>query len=187
MTGWDLPKSLPVGGQEWEIRSDYRAILDILGWFNSPEYDDDEKWMICLDILYESFADMPQELWQDAAKAASRFIDAGIHPEDKNSPRLMDWEKDAPIIVPAVNSIMGGEVRAIPYMHWWTFLGYYMSIRESLFSEVLSIRYKKSKGKKLEKYETEFYRENTSLVDGFQKRGRSEADKQALNKLLGRK
>ena len=40
-----------------------------------------------------------------------------------------------------------------------------MSIRESLFSEVVSIRQKKAKHKKLEKYEQEFYRENKSLID----------------------
>ena len=44
-----------------------------------------------------------------------------------------------------------------------------MEIGEGLFSSVISIRNKKAKGEKLEKYERTFYRENKKLVD-FEKR-----------------
>ena len=49
---WELPTSLDVGGVGFPIRTDYRAILDILSYYNSPDYDDDEKHLICLKILY---------------------------------------------------------------------------------------------------------------------------------------
>lgn len=62
MNAWELPQQLRVGEQEWKIRSDFRAVLDILNFFNDPEYEEDEKWWICLDILYEDFQRMPQEL-----------------------------------------------------------------------------------------------------------------------------
>ena len=56
------------------------------------------------------------------------------------------------------------EVRALPYLHWWTFLGYYQSVdHDGLFGFVLTIRQKKARGKKLEKYEQEFYRSNVNL------------------------
>lgn len=43
------------------------------------------------------------------------------------------------------------EVRALPYLHWWTFLGYYQSVdHDGLFGFVLTIRQKKTRGKKLE-------------------------------------
>ena len=77
----------------------------------------------------------------------------------------MDWDQDAPLIVPAINKVLGGEVRAMPYLHWWTFVGAYMEIGEGVFSSALAIRQKKAKHKKLEKYEQEFYRENKSLID----------------------
>ena len=70
-----------------------------------------------------------------------------------------------PIIIPAANRVLGQEVRAMPYLHWWTFLGAYMEIGDSLFSTVLGLRQKRAKGKKLEKYEQEFYKENRALVD----------------------
>ena len=51
-------------------------------------------------------------------------------------------------------------------MHWWTFLGYFESVdNESLWSFILSIRQKRAKGKKLEKYEQEFYSKNIALCE----------------------
>ena len=57
---------------------------------------------------------------------------------------LMDWEQDAPIIIPSVNRVLGKEIRALPYLHWWTFMGAYMEIGESLFSQVVSLRKKRT-------------------------------------------
>ena len=49
-------------------------------------------------------------------------------------------------------------------MHWWTFIGYFDEIGEGTFSQVLSIRQKRAKGKKLEKWEQEFLKNNRSMV-----------------------
>ena len=165
MNAWELPQQLRVGEQEWKIRSDFRAVLDILNFFNDPEYEEDEKWWICLDILYEDFQRMPQELWLEAAQQAIAFIDMGTKEKNGPKPRLMDWEQDAPIIIPSVNRVLGKEIRALPYLHWWTFMGAYMEIGESLFSQVVSLRKKRTQKKKLEKWEREFYRENKELCD----------------------
>lgn len=163
MSAWELPTALDVGGTSYAIRSDFRVVLDILRHYASPDYESDEKALICLGILYVD--DIPQELYEEAYKKAIDFIDAGIQDDGKPKPRTMDWDQDAPLIVPAINKVLGGEVRAMPYLHWWTFVGAYMEIGEGVFSSVLSIRQKKAKHKKLEKYEQEFYRENKSLID----------------------
>ena len=75
--------------------------------------------------------------------------------------KVIDWEQDAPMICSAVNKVAGKEIRAEEYIHWWTFMGYYMAIGESALSTVVGIRHKILKGKKLEKYEQEFKRENS--------------------------
>lgn len=186
MSAWELPTYLTVGGENWNIRSDFRAVLDILKYFNDPEYDQDEKWAICLDILYEDFANMPYQLHNEAAERAIEFIDMGMKDDGKQKPHTMDWEQDAEVIIPAVNRVTGKEIRALEYMHWWTFLGAYMEIGECLFSSILNIRIKKSKGKKLEKYEQEFYRDNKKLIDlQVKKAERSEEEKEALRALFG--
>jgi len=165
MSAWELPEALEVGGTFYNIRTDYRAILDILRAYNDPELDSYEQNLILLDIIYEDCNLIPEEHLNEAAQKASEFIDAGIK-EDKSKPkpRSMDWEQDAPLIIPAVNGVAGAEVRAMKYLHWWTFIGYYMEIKDCLFSQIVSIRCKRAKGKKLEKYEQEFLKENKDLI-----------------------
>ncbi len=187
MSAWELPYSLNVGGVDQPIRTDFRAILDILKYFQDPEYDDDERQLICLKILYRNFDDIPSRLWQEALDKAADFIDMGIKGDDKPRPRVMDWEKDGPIIIPAVNSGLKKEVRSPEPLHWWTFLGAYMEIRESLFSQVLSVRQKRAEGKKLDKWELEFCRKNKDLVSlGDRKTKRSKEEQEALDRLFGR-
>lgn len=186
MIPWELPTSLNIGGVEHPIRTDFRAILDILKVFSSSEYEDDEKNMIFFIILFPELENLPREHYEEAAQKAVDFLDMGMTSRDKKRPTAMNWEKDAPIIIPAVNKVMGTEVRSVEYLHWWTFLGAYMEIGESLFSTVLNIRQKRIKGKKLEKYEREFYRENKKLVDlksADTERDKDEQD--ALTSLVG--
>lgn len=184
MSAWDLPTSFTVGGIEYEIRSDFRAVLDILAAFGDPELPAEWKTVVMIKILFPAWESIPKSDLQEAAEKAVAFIDAGME-GDSGKPRLMDWEQDAGIFVPAVNRVAGQEVRALPYLHWWTFLGYYMEIGESTFSQVLSIRRKKQKGKKLEKWESEFYRENRKLIDLKKKEMRPEEEQKELRALFG--
>ena len=59
MEVWELPTSIVVGGIDYEIRTDFRAVLDILKTFNDPDFENDEKWIVCLTILYVDFGNMP--------------------------------------------------------------------------------------------------------------------------------
>ena len=100
----------------------------------------------------------------------------------------MDWNQDAPILIPTVNKVAGKDIRAEKYMHWWTFLGLFMEIGESTFATVVGLRDKKKRGKKLEKWEQEFYKNNKSLVDLKVKQiERSEEEKEELRELFGLK
>ena len=172
-------------------------ILDILTAMNDsdildPGMTEDEKQaekvLTMLQILYIDFDRMPPSDWKEASEKACEFIDCGIRDDGTPKPRLMDWEQDAPIIVPAVNKVCNFDVRFLKYMHWWKFFGYYMEIGECMLSTVVSIRDKKRRGKKLEKWEQEFYRNNKKLVDLKTKKiERSEEEKEALRKLFGLK
>lgn len=164
MTSWELPTELEVGGEYWHIKSDFRDILGILMCFNDPEFADVAP-EVCLELLYEDYENMPFEMHTEAMQQAIEFIDMGLKDDGTRKPHTMDWEQDATIIIPSVNRVLGKEIRAVEYLHWWTFLGAYMEIGESLFSQVLYIRSKKAKGKKLEKHEQEFYKDNKQLID----------------------
>lgn len=184
MSAWELPTSLCVGGENWHIRTDYRAILDILSYFGNPEYEPDERCEICLDIMYVDYENMPDRIKQEALQKAAEFIDMGIKDDGKKRPHTMDWEQDAAVIIPAINRVLGKEIRSVEYMHWWTFLGAYMEIGESLFSQIVSIRAKKAKGKKLEKWEREFYQENKELIDLKKKYTDAEKEEQERLKAI---
>lgn len=188
---WKLPTSLTIGGVGYSIRTDYRAVLDILEAFNDPNLPDYAKQQVMIEILYEDWKNIPLKYMEEAAKKASEFIDCGNEPDSRKKPKMIDWEQDSALIVPAINKVAGGgDVRSLSYLHWWTFMGYFMEIGDGLFSSVLNIRYKKSHGKKLEKWERDFYRENRKIIDFREKLSEEElaireAEKKALEELFG--
>lgn len=183
-----LPTSLKVNGIDRAIRSDFRVALLIFQAFNDPELSDQEKAWVMLECLYEDFENMPPEDIEEAINKAVWFLDGGVMQEDtryKSSKKIIDWEQDEQMIFSAVNKVAGKETRSLDYLHWWTFLGYFNEIGEGLLSTVISIRQKKNKGKKLEKYEQEFYRANKSLIDIKTRLSAEEqAEKENLLKLL---
>ena len=159
-----LPKSLKIGEKEWEIRSDYRNILRIFEALEDENLKDTEKLYITLDRMFVDFKNMSQKDYEEAYIKASKFMEGHERQDEKTNPKLINWEKDEHMIFPAINAVAGCEVRAVEYMHWWTFLGYFESVdNESLWSFVLSIRQKRAKGKKLEKHEQEFFKKNQAL------------------------
>lgn len=190
-SAWEFPTSLNVGGVDYEIRTDYRAVLDLLTALADPELTDSDPQMtaymqsrVILEIMFPDCDNIPTEYIQEALEKVSKFIDMGIS-DDRKKLKTMDWEQDAPILIPAINKVLNCEIRAQKYMHWWTFLGAYMEIGESLFSNVIHIRQKRAKGKKLEKWEQEFYKENKSLIEFKNKSQRSDEEKEALRDYFG--
>lgn len=159
-----LPTALEVGGQQYAIRSDYRAILSIFQALNDPELTNSEKVHVMLTSFYVDM--IPRECLQEAMKKASWFMDGGDMPKSKPSQKqTFDWEYDESLYFPAVNKVAGFETRSERYLHWWTFLGYFNEIGDGLFSTVMNIRNKRASGKKLDKWELEFYNKNKALIN----------------------
>lgn len=185
-----LPKSLEAGGRSYEIRTDYRVVLNIFEAFADPELDRREKCYVCLKCLYKDFDSIPQSDMEQAAERAYWFINGGDMPKTVSDVKLIDWEQDERLFFPEINRAAGCEVRAVGYMHWWTFLGYFSVIGEGLFSEIIHIRRKRAQGKPLDKTESEFLRSHRELID-FKKRltaeqMQAEAEDEAfLKELLG--
>lgn len=168
---YSLPKTAMVGGEELAIRYDFRVILEIITMLNDPGLDKADKAEALLTMFYVDPAAVTNP--KEAIEECFAFIDMGEH-TNKKSPRLMDWEQDFNYIISPINRVLGQEVRAIEYdietntggLHWWTFLSAYMEIGgDCLFSQIVSIRDKKARGKKLEKYEKDWLRRNSDLVE----------------------
>lgn len=180
-----LPTSIDINERPFAIRTNYRDILTIISAFNDPELEDKEKLFVCLYVIYKNFEGIKPKDYEQAYKEAIRFIDCGEDPKEGRSARLMDWEQDERILFPAINNVAGFEVRSRKYIHWWTFMGYFMEIHEGVFSHVLSLRQKKSKNKKLEKWEQEFWSSNKDLCVLRKRLSKEEQEeKDRLNTLL---
>lgn len=158
-----LPEVLEVGGQQIAINADFRNILTIFEAFNDSALTNEEKAYICLARLYTE--PVPYYHTQEAYEQAVWFMQGGDMPMSKpEEVKMLDWKHDEAMIIPAVSKVLGTpDVRSMPFLHWWTFLGSFGEIGEGLFSTVLHIRHKKNKGEKLSKSEQEFYRKNKSL------------------------
>lgn len=175
---YELPESLTVCGEEYPIRWEYRDILLILEILNDVSLSNQERGFLACMFFYPNFRDMPSGHYQEAVRRCLWFINNGEDEEDsqKNSPRLVDWEKDFPYIVPPVNRVIGHEIRSAEPVHWWTFLSAYMEIGDCTFAQIVRIRGMKAKGKSLDKADQEWYRQNRRLVDIRQEFTRDEKD-----------
>lgn len=185
----ELPTSLDVNGTKYSIRSDFRDCLRIIEAFVDEELTMDEKIYISLVIFYKQFDQMPETDYVEAYKQLIWFLDGGDTYEENKSPSklVMDWKQDEALYFPAINKVAGREVRSMKYLHFWTFLGFYMEIGDGTFATVVSIRSKRNKKKKLEKHEEEFYRSHKSMID--LKRRYTDEEKQsmaAVDRLLGK-
>ena len=190
MIDYGLPKSLLVNGKEQPIRWEYTAVLDAISALNNPELNNSEKVFSFLYILYEFFDDLEKEDYAMAFDAALDFVNNNAEPEKKQQLKMVDFEQDFRIMIPAINRVAGKEIRAEEDIHWWTFLGWFMEIGECTYATVLTIRSKKAKGKHLEAYEKEFYEENKDLVlikprMSEEERRKLEEDEALLKELLG--
>lgn len=157
-----LPTTLTVDEREYTIRTDFRDILECICALNDQDLSKSEKIYCVLFILFEDFNDI--ENYEEAFEKAMWFLSCGKS-DKKDLPKRMDWEQDFDLIAPPVNRVLGFDCRSVEHLHWWTFVGAYMEIGECPFQSVVSIRIKRQKGKKLEDYELEYYREHMDEID----------------------
>lgn len=164
---YDLPERLTVGETVYEIRSDFRDVLDILEICNDTEINEQERYYLTLLFFYIDFQNMPERDYREALEKCFWFINGGENErkDAKKAPQLMDWEQDYPYIIAPINRVVGHEIRALPHLHWWTFLSAYMEIGECTFAQIVHIRDMKRQGKKLSSFDQEWYRKNRDLVD----------------------
>ena len=176
---YELPTSLVICGVTYEIRSDYRAVLDICTALSDVELSDQERSLAALNIMYPDFEDMPVEHYAEAIKKCFWFIDCGSEEDQtRKAQKLMDWEQDFQYIIAPINRIIGAEIRAMDYLHWWSFISAYYEIGDCTFAMIVRIRDKKARGKPLDKQEQEWYNRNRHMVDF--KRSYTETEKDTL-------
>jgi hypothetical protein len=165
---WDLPIAVEINGKNHPIRNkcDYRVVLDVICALNDNELTDEEKIKCALFIFYEDISAIDD--FDTAIKEMFRIINGGEEQEEnaQEKPQLMDWEHDFPQLAPPISRVLGYDIRTPQkYTHYYTFLGGYMEIGECTFATIVSIRSKRAKGKKLDKWEEEYLKEHRKMVE----------------------
>mgnify|MGYP002525525385 CR=1 FL=1 len=189
---YELPTTVTVKDFEYTIRErgDYRMVLDSFSVLNDVKLSEKERTIAFLIIFYEDFNDIENVLSLDAETLQALIDNAFLfcncgqkHAPGETNYKTIDWEQDAQLISSAVNKVAGKEVRELPYLHWWTFMGYFTSVGESALSTVVGIRNKIAKGKKLEKYEQAFKVDNPQYFNWDMRSLKQKEDDELLNQL----
>jgi len=168
---FELPISITIEDKEYPIRNkgDFRMVLDCFACLQDVELDEQERVITSLCIFYADITSIEgisevfssEEVLAQAIVGMYDFFNCGQQNVGaKQNYKLIDWEQDGQMIISAVNNVAKKEIRAEEYVHWWTFMGYYLAVGECPLSTVVSIRDKIVKGKKLEKWEQSFRRDN---------------------------
>lgn len=176
---WELPFAVEIDGKKYEIRNkcDYRVVLDAIEALNDEELDTQDRIYCALFIFYgnneldnekkvlEAFGN--KKNIQTAIDEMTCIMRAGNEGEQNdNKPPMMNWQQDFPHISAPISRILGYSVRnPANYTHWYDFIGAYQEIGDCFWANVVSIRNKRHKGKKLEKWEQEFYREHRKVIE----------------------
>ena len=197
---YSLPTSVQTkDGKTYHITDDgdFRVVLNCFTACNDMELtSEDEQVLACLLIFYNEFTDfddlaqLSSETMDELVKFMFNFFNCG-QPEERlgmtKNKKLIDWEDDEMLITAAINNVAHTEIRSLEYLHWWTFMGFYLSIGESVLSTVVSIRDKLTSGKKLEDYEKEFKKNNPEYFVWNNKTREDKEAEEYINSIWGRR
>ena len=187
-----LPITVDINGGIYTIRNngDYRMVLDCFNALNDVELSETERIVSSLYIFYSDFDGVEDILVLDEESIVNlvdKMFDfmncGGQQSGSKTDFKAIDWDNDEQLICSAVNNVANTEIRSVEYCHWWTFMGYFCAIGESTLSTVVGIRNKIAKGKKLEKYEMEFRRDNPEYFIWDSRTLKQKEDDALLNQL----
>ncbi len=181
---WALPVRAVFDGCAYDLNADFRDVLEVMQYLQDPQLPEFIRWQVALGLFYRQ--EVAAEHQSQAMEYLGWFLTGGCPDGDKPGPKLLDWQQDAPAIISDVNRVAGGEVRAMPFLHWWTFLSWFHGIGEGQVSALVAIRDKLRRGKKLEGWEKEFYRQNRNRIQLKKKYSPQELrQRQQLQDLLG--
>ena len=158
---WDLPKTAVIDGKSYDLHTDFRNILQIICWLEREDLPVFIRWQVALGLFYEG--SVPEESMPEAMEYLADFIRWGQE-NGTPGPKLLDWQLDADLIIADVNKAAGTELRAMPYVHWWTFLGWFRAIGPGQLSTLVSVREAVQKGRKLEGWQKDYLKENRRRV-----------------------
>ena len=180
MERYMLPEVAVLGGREFPMDTDFRQCVKLLQFLEDSLLPLPLRWRVAVTAFF--LEPVPEALLKEAMDFLAKFLSGGSH-IGKPGPKLLDWQMDSPAIISGINRVAGQDIRSLPKLHWWTFLAWFHCIGEGQLSLLVGIRDKLRRGKKLEGYEQEFFRENRAWV----RMEKPDPEKEKLKRQLGMK
>ena len=159
-----LPSYIDINEKQYSICTDFRDILEIISYLNDETLSNYERIYISLGLFLNDFETLPKHDYAEAYKKMCEFIPCNQE-NTGHSIKLYDWDQDEQIISAEINKIVGYEIRNVDYVHWWTFIGYFTCIGDGAFANIINIRNKLKRNKKLETWERSYYNQNRQIID----------------------
>ena len=73
---FELPTKLNIGGTDYAIRSDYRAVLEICTALSDRELSDEERILVAMEVFYPDLDNMSPSVYKEALEnALNRKVD----------------------------------------------------------------------------------------------------------------
>lgn len=184
LTAWALPVRAEFDGCGYDLNADYRDVLEVMVYLQDASLPEFIRWQVALGLFYRQ--EIAPQHSRQAMEYLGWFLNGGNPETQKPGPKLLDWQQDASAIISDINRTAGQEIRALPFLHWWTFLSWFHGIGQGQVSALVTVRDKLNRGKKLEGWEKEFYRQNRERIRLKKKDSPQELEeKERLEKLLG--
>lgn len=159
-----LVRTLNVGGVDREINCDFETGIAIMQQLERTDLSDIEKAYVARGILFVD--PIPPAQWAEADDRAAWFLDGGWGlSESVGSPtgRLYSWSQDLRFIIQATDKVLGYSSRATEDLHWWTFLGAFSEIDESVFGMLVHQRRLRQTGKQ-SREDKEWWSDNIGIA-----------------------
>lgn len=143
----ELPESVDISGETYQINADFRTCLKTIMAFEDNDLTPQEKQIILLSNFYQK---LPSNI-QEAITQAQWFLNGGktTNAEDSEETpvRVYSFSKDANFIFAAFRQTHGIDLQKEDF-HWWTFLALFMDLgQDTTFCQLVSLRKRLKSGK----------------------------------------
>lgn len=130
-----LPEAIEVGGEEYDIRTDFRISIMFELLMEDPEVSDDDKLPLALDLYYP---EMPPDiekavegmLWFYKCGRQTNSYEKQMAERAAAKKRIYSFDYDDDYIFAAFLHQYRMDLNKIGHLHWWKFRAMFKSLTE---------------------------------------------------------
>lgn len=160
-----LPKSLEVSGQDFNIRTDFRDVLEYQAGMK-PGAEDTDIILAVYEMYGQDDRILRPDTFMEALEQLNWFVACGEETKRRpsnatlgiNRNKPFDFELDGALIYSAFVQTYNIDLYEVEYMHWWKFNALLSDVcRDCRFSKIMEYRTIDLKNKNLSREQKKLY------------------------------